>query len=200
MVECETPRFARSRSRAPVASRGWLQVILGSPSPWPSCEHVYGKTRRWHPARLRSLVPLRACMSVTLSSLGRADRWCGASPLLRTGSRPDRARGPGSGSGPGRPPPVVVPGRCGPLARLWATTSSWRTSSASGCTSTATVWRSSVAALCRSTPASRQAGCSTARQPGEIPAGAGRVWYCIDEHRRIVWLTMVPAGHPKQTE
>ena len=36
--------------------------------------------------------------------------------------------------------------------------------------------------------------------PGGIPAGAGRVWYCIDEHRRIVWLTLVPAGHPKQTE
>ncbi len=57
-----------------------------------------------------------------------------------------------------------------------------------------------MAALCRSTPASRRAGCSTARQPGEIPAGDRGVWHCIDEHRRIVWLTMVSAGHPKQTE
>ncbi len=36
--------------------------------------------------------------------------------------------------------------------------------------------------------------------PGGISAGARGVWSCIDEHRRIVWLTTVPAGHPKQTE
>ena len=36
--------------------------------------------------------------------------------------------------------------------------------------------------------------------PGAISAGAGRVWYCIDEHRRIVWLTLVSARHPSQPE
>ena len=36
--------------------------------------------------------------------------------------------------------------------------------------------------------------------PGAISAGAGGVWDCIDEHRRIVWLTMLPAGRPRQSE
>lgn len=30
--------------------------------------------------------------------------------------------------------------------------------------------------------------------------GAGRLWYCIDEQRRIVWLTEASTGHPKLTE
>lgn len=30
--------------------------------------------------------------------------------------------------------------------------------------------------------------------------GAGRLWYCIDAQRRIVWLTHAASGHPKQTE
>jgi hypothetical protein len=30
--------------------------------------------------------------------------------------------------------------------------------------------------------------------------GAGRVWYCIDEERRTVWLMDASVGHPKATE
>jgi hypothetical protein len=30
--------------------------------------------------------------------------------------------------------------------------------------------------------------------------GAGRVWYCIDDEARIVWLTAASTGHPKSTE
>ena len=30
--------------------------------------------------------------------------------------------------------------------------------------------------------------------------GAGRLWYCIDDSRRIVWLTNATPGHPKATE
>lgn len=30
--------------------------------------------------------------------------------------------------------------------------------------------------------------------------GAGRIWYCIDEAMRTVWLTSASTGHPKQTE
>ena len=30
--------------------------------------------------------------------------------------------------------------------------------------------------------------------------GAGRLWYCIDDQRRIVWLTLATPGHPKATE
>lgn len=33
----------------------------------------------------------------------------------------------------------------------------------------------------------------------EVTAG-GRLWYCIDDSRRIVWLTDAMPGHPKQTE
>lgn len=29
---------------------------------------------------------------------------------------------------------------------------------------------------------------------------AGRFWYCIDDDRRIVWLTEAFAGHPKATD
>jgi hypothetical protein len=30
--------------------------------------------------------------------------------------------------------------------------------------------------------------------------GAGRIWYCVDEEHRTVWLTDAATGHPKATE
>lgn len=30
--------------------------------------------------------------------------------------------------------------------------------------------------------------------------GAGRIWYCIDDERRVVYLTLAMVGHPRQTE
>lgn len=30
--------------------------------------------------------------------------------------------------------------------------------------------------------------------------GGGRLWYCIDDDRRTVWLTDAMPGHPKATE
>ena len=30
--------------------------------------------------------------------------------------------------------------------------------------------------------------------------GSGRIWYCIDDKRKTVWLTLVSVGHPKATE
>lgn len=30
--------------------------------------------------------------------------------------------------------------------------------------------------------------------------GAGRIWYCIDDERRVVYLTLATLGHPRQTE
>ncbi len=33
----------------------------------------------------------------------------------------------------------------------------------------------------------------------EVTSG-GRIWYCTDEARRIVWLTYASTSHPKQTE
>ena len=29
---------------------------------------------------------------------------------------------------------------------------------------------------------------------------AGRIWYCIDDTRRVVWMTDCSIGHPKATE
>jgi len=29
---------------------------------------------------------------------------------------------------------------------------------------------------------------------------AGRLWYCIDDEQRTVWLTDAHVGHPKATE
>ncbi len=29
---------------------------------------------------------------------------------------------------------------------------------------------------------------------------AGRIWYCIDDERRVVYLTLATVGHPRQTE
>jgi len=33
----------------------------------------------------------------------------------------------------------------------------------------------------------------------EVTSG-GRLWYCIDDQRRVVWLTDAMPGHPKATE
>ena len=30
--------------------------------------------------------------------------------------------------------------------------------------------------------------------------GSGRIWYCIDDQKKTVWLTRVSVGHPKATE
>ena len=30
--------------------------------------------------------------------------------------------------------------------------------------------------------------------------GSGRIWYCIDDKKKTVWLTQVSLGHPKATE
>lgn len=30
--------------------------------------------------------------------------------------------------------------------------------------------------------------------------GGGRLWYCIDDEHRTVWLTDATVGHPKATE
>jgi hypothetical protein len=30
--------------------------------------------------------------------------------------------------------------------------------------------------------------------------GAGRLWYCIDDDRHIVYLTLATVGHPSQTD
>ena len=30
--------------------------------------------------------------------------------------------------------------------------------------------------------------------------GAGRIWYCIDDDTRTVWMTDASVGHPKATE
>jgi hypothetical protein len=33
----------------------------------------------------------------------------------------------------------------------------------------------------------------------EVTSG-GRIWYVVDEDRKIVWLTKVSVGHPRQTD
>ena len=33
----------------------------------------------------------------------------------------------------------------------------------------------------------------------EVTSG-GRIWYCIDDNRRTVWMTNADVGHPKATE
>lgn len=30
--------------------------------------------------------------------------------------------------------------------------------------------------------------------------GAGRIWYCIDDNARTIWMMDASVGHPKQTE
>jgi len=32
------------------------------------------------------------------------------------------------------------------------------------------------------------------------PTGAGRLWYAIDDEKRVLWVTDAGPGHPKQTE
>ena len=31
-------------------------------------------------------------------------------------------------------------------------------------------------------------------------SGSGRIWYCPDPARRVVWLTLAATGHPRQTD
>jgi hypothetical protein len=31
-------------------------------------------------------------------------------------------------------------------------------------------------------------------------SGSGRIWYCPDPTRRIVWLALAATGHPRQTD
>lgn len=33
----------------------------------------------------------------------------------------------------------------------------------------------------------------------ELP-GAGRLWYCVDEDARIIWVTKVSLSHPHETD
>jgi hypothetical protein len=48
--------------------------------------------------------------------------------------------------------------------------------------------------------ATRQIGGQTLDQwQYEVTAG-GRIWYCPDPARRIVWVVMTSAAHPKSTE
>jgi hypothetical protein len=30
--------------------------------------------------------------------------------------------------------------------------------------------------------------------------GGGRVWYLVDDHKRIIWITYAGTGHPKATD
>ena len=30
--------------------------------------------------------------------------------------------------------------------------------------------------------------------------GAGRIWYCIDDERRVVYLNLATVGHPRETD
>ncbi len=30
--------------------------------------------------------------------------------------------------------------------------------------------------------------------------GGGRIWYCIDDDKKTIWVTAVHSGHPKATE
>jgi hypothetical protein len=70
----------------------------------------------------------------------------------------------------------------------------------------------------RSTPARRPAASASRQHPlrGSLGSrsvngtlmeqwqyevtGAGRLWYCIDDEHRTVWLTDAATGHPKATE
>lgn len=42
-------------------------------------------------------------------------------------------------------------------------------------------------------------GCDLDQWQYEVTAG-GRIWYCPDAERRIVWITLASCGHPKQTD
>lgn len=32
------------------------------------------------------------------------------------------------------------------------------------------------------------------------PTGGGRIWYCPDDSKRIVWLVAATSGHPRRTD
>ena len=48
--------------------------------------------------------------------------------------------------------------------------------------------------------ASRSVGGRPLEQWQYEVTGAGRIWYCIDDERRVVYLTLAMIGHPRQTE
>lgn len=48
--------------------------------------------------------------------------------------------------------------------------------------------------------ASRSVGGREIEQWQYEVTGAGRIWYCIDDERRVVYLTLAMIGHPRQTE
>lgn len=37
-------------------------------------------------------------------------------------------------------------------------------------------------------------------RPSTTEGWMGRIWYCIDDEKKTVWLTAVHIGHPKATE
>ena len=136
---------------APHAVRSAGRLAAGdpaSPAPWPSCAH--GLARRGDDGPQG-----RALWSAPWSCCGRGSAQRSAcSDALTAGAAhrlcfeqvpgPIRAEDQVAGRVLVDLLQVVVPGHCGALARVWAATSSWRTWSASGCTSIATTWRSSV--------------------------------------------------------
>lgn len=48
--------------------------------------------------------------------------------------------------------------------------------------------------------ASRSVGGREIEQWQYEVTGAGRIWYCIDDEHRVVYLTLAMIGHPRQTE
>lgn len=48
--------------------------------------------------------------------------------------------------------------------------------------------------------ASRSVGGREIEQWQYEVTGGGRIWYCIDDERRVVYLTLAIIGHPRQTE
>lgn len=47
---------------------------------------------------------------------------------------------------------------------------------------------------------SRAIGGNTFEQWQYEVTASGRIWYCPDPDKRIVWITKAGCGHPKQTE
>jgi hypothetical protein len=52
----------------------------------------------------------------------------------------------------------------------------------------------------RDTFASRMIGGKTLDQWQYEVTASGRIWYCPDADKRIVWIALATSGHPKQTE
>jgi len=46
----------------------------------------------------------------------------------------------------------------------------------------------------------REVGGKTLEQWQYEVTGGGRIWYCIDDDRHTVWLTLASVGHPAQTD